>query len=79
MGAEMFASSLRRLRQEAGLTIQALADKAGMHLESVAQLERGRRRPTWESVLALADALGISVEAFRDRPEELEAKKRRKK
>jgi transcriptional regulator with XRE-family HTH domain len=74
--AEIFASRLRRLRQEAGLTIQALADRAGMHRESVAQLERGRRKPTWASVLALADALDVSLEAFRDRPDD---RKRRKK
>jgi transcriptional regulator with XRE-family HTH domain len=40
-----------------------------MHRESIAQLERGRRKPTWASVLAIADALGVSLEAFRDRPE----------
>jgi transcriptional regulator with XRE-family HTH domain len=65
MALEGFAERLRQLRQEAGLTLQALADKAGMHRESVAQLERNRRQPAWESVLALADALGVSTEAFR--------------
>jgi transcriptional regulator with XRE-family HTH domain len=68
------------LRQETGLTIQALADRAGMHRESVAQLERGRRKPTWASVLALADALDVSLEMFRDRPKgrKPEALRRRK-
>jgi transcriptional regulator with XRE-family HTH domain len=65
MTVPTFAERLRQLRQEAGLTLQALADKAGMHRESVAQLERNRRQPTWDSVQALADALGLSVEAFR--------------
>jgi transcriptional regulator with XRE-family HTH domain len=69
----MFASNLRRLRREAGLTLQALGDRAGMHRESVAQLERGRRRPTWASALALADALGVSLDLFRDRPEDRKA------
>ena len=78
-GAELFAARLRRLRQEAGLTLQALADQAGMHRESVAQLERRRRKPTWASVLALADALGVSLEAFRDRPKERKPDARKRK
>jgi transcriptional regulator with XRE-family HTH domain len=65
MAVEGFAERLRQLRQEAGLTIQALADKAGLHREGVAQLERNRRQPTWETVIALADALDISTEEFR--------------
>jgi transcriptional regulator with XRE-family HTH domain len=65
MSAELFAERLRQLRQAAGLTIQALADRAGMHREGVAQLERNKRRPGWESVCALADALGVSTETFR--------------
>jgi transcriptional regulator with XRE-family HTH domain len=68
MAGQTFAERLRQLRQEAGLTLQALADKAGMHRESIAQLERNRRRPTWETVLTLADTLGVSTEAFRPEP-----------
>jgi transcriptional regulator with XRE-family HTH domain len=69
---------LRQLRQEAGLTIRDLADKSGMHRESISQLERNRRQPTWESVLILADTLGVSTEAFRPGPAPGPKDKRRK-
>lgn len=64
MNTTGFAGRLRELREKVGLTQQQLADKAGMHREGVAQLERDRRQPSWESVLALARALGVEVSAF---------------
>jgi transcriptional regulator with XRE-family HTH domain len=36
----------------------------GITLEGVGQLERGRRRPSWDTAVALAQALGVSVAAF---------------
>jgi transcriptional regulator with XRE-family HTH domain len=59
-----FAARLRRMREEAGLTQAALADKAGVHLHSLIKLERGEREPQWASVRALARALGVTCEAF---------------
>jgi transcriptional regulator with XRE-family HTH domain len=64
MGAEAFGSRLKQLRQDAGLTQKELAERAGLTLEGVAQLERGRRKPSWETVLALAKALGVPCTAF---------------
>jgi transcriptional regulator with XRE-family HTH domain len=65
MGAEQhFPARLRELREAAGLTQQALADASGLTREGVAQLETGRRSPTWATVLALASALGIKTDSF---------------
>jgi transcriptional regulator with XRE-family HTH domain len=64
MGVEQFGARLRELREAAGLTQLGLAQKAGLHREAVGQLERGTRHPAWETVLALAEALGVSVAAF---------------
>jgi transcriptional regulator with XRE-family HTH domain len=64
MGAEAFASRLRELREAAGLTQQALADRAELHRESLAKIERGERIPGWDTVLALAKALGVPCTAF---------------
>jgi transcriptional regulator with XRE-family HTH domain len=66
--AEWFAGRLRELRETAGLTQGQLADKAGLTREGVAQLETGRRKPVWETVLALTDALGVSCDAFAQEP-----------
>jgi hypothetical protein len=40
-----------------------------MTRDGVAQLETGRRGPTWETALALSDALGVSCEEFRKKPQ----------
>jgi DNA-binding XRE family transcriptional regulator len=54
----------------AGLTQTELAERAGLTREGVAQLETGRRKPAWETVLALCEALGCSCEAFTRPPAE---------
>lgn len=66
--AEWFAGRLRELREGAGLTQTELAEKSGLTREGVAQLETGRRKPAWETVLALCSALGCSCEAFTQAP-----------
>jgi DNA-binding XRE family transcriptional regulator len=66
--AEWFAGRLRELREGAGLTQAELAKKAGLTREGVAQLETGRRKPAWETALALCMALGCSCEAFTKQP-----------
>ncbi len=68
MSAEWFAGRLRELRVGAGLTQDQLAEKAGVKRDAVARWERGTREPSWSNVVALADALGVSTEAFRQEP-----------
>ena len=68
--ADWFAGRLRELREEAAMTQAELAAKAGLTREGVAQLETGRRKPAWETVLALCGALGCSCEAFTRPPAE---------
>ncbi len=58
-----FGERLRRLREAAGLTQEQLAEQAGLSVQGVAALERGRsRRPYPHTVRALGEALGLSVE-----------------
>jgi transcriptional regulator with XRE-family HTH domain len=78
---EDFSTRLRALRERAGLTQEGLARAANLSTATVAKLERkGKEQdPSWSTVLALADALGVSVEEFRDRPEEPAESKRRRK
>ncbi len=68
MSAEWFAGRLRELRTEAGLTQEQLAEMAGVQRDAVARWERGTREPSWGNVVALADALGVSCDAFRQEP-----------
>lgn len=59
-----FGQILATLRYAAGLTQEELGARAGIHRVSVARLELGTRRPTWESVLALAIALDVTPDVF---------------
>lgn len=70
MASEIFAGRLRELRTAAGISQKELADKAGMTKDGIAHLEQGRRSPSWETVLALASALGVEVGAFTIAPKD---------
>ena len=65
-----FAARLRELRAAAGLTQRELAERAGMHPQSLVKLENEDREPTWATVLVLAAALGVKVQAFTVEPKE---------
>ena len=54
-----FARNLRAAREKAGLSQEALAERAGMHRNAVALLETGKRDPRVSTVAKLAKALGI--------------------
>ena len=68
MSAAWFAGRLRELREAAGLSRLDLALKAGLKPGTVRDLEQGRRKPQWATVLALAGALGESCEVFNAPP-----------
>ena len=56
-----FAALLRRLRAEAGLTQEELAEAASLSPRSVSDLERGiNRTARKDTALLLADALGLA-------------------
>lgn len=61
--ASRFGPFLRSLRSRAGLTQRELADRSGVSLAAVRDLEQGRsRRPRRASIRGLAVALGLSGE-----------------
>jgi transcriptional regulator with XRE-family HTH domain len=55
------ATNLRRLRRDRGLTLDALADRAGMSKGTVIQVEQARANPSIATLCHLADALGVGV------------------
>ena len=76
MSAEWFAARLKELREQSGMSQKALAEKAGLVTSAIGHLEQRLRKPTWETVLALASALGVEVGAFTIPPAEAPAPER---
>lgn len=60
MGIEDLARLLRQLRTEKGLSQSALAERAGLSRNFVAQIERGESLPTVATLSRLAAALGVT-------------------
>jgi transcriptional regulator with XRE-family HTH domain len=62
---ETFAERLKKLRDQAKLTQEQLAEKSGLDVGTVRQLEQGtRRNPQWQTVCALAYGLKKEVIVF---------------
>lgn len=76
MEAARFGGRLKELREQAGLSQKALAEKAGFVTSAIGHLEQGLRKPAWETVLALCAALGVSCEAFNVEPKDAPAPER---
>jgi predicted transcriptional regulator len=55
--AHTLAANLRRLREDAGLSQEALAHAADLHPNAIGLLERGQRDPQLSTLLALVRAL----------------------
>lgn len=56
--SDTFAARLRRLRDQAGLSVSQLAKKSGLHRQSIYKLEAGQIAPTLAAAVRLAHALG---------------------
>jgi transcriptional regulator with XRE-family HTH domain len=57
-----FEAMLKRARERAGLTQQALAERTGLPLRSIQNWEQGHRVPRVGVLLTLARALRANVE-----------------
>lgn len=68
VSADRFALRLKELREQAGLTQDQLASKCKLTKAGIAQLEQGRRKPAWETVLTIAGALKVECTAFTQEP-----------
>ena len=68
---DRFGSNVRRFRERAGLSQDALAHTADLHRVYLSGIERGKRSPSIETVEKLANALGIGPgELFADQPDD---------
>lgn len=58
----IFGLKVRSLRQEKGLSYQQLADKAGLSLSYVHDIETGKKFPKADKIIALAKTLGVDYD-----------------
>lgn len=71
---ETFGQRVARLRAAAELTQDQLAEKAGLPVTSLRNYEHDHRRPRADAALALARALGVTVEELLAAPSDREAR-----
>ncbi len=56
---QQFAANLRRHRDQAGLSQEALADVCDLHRTEISLLERCKRSPRLETIVILARGLDV--------------------
>ena len=61
---DTIAQRIRQLRESAGLTVAQAAEAAGLGRTAWYNLESGTRTPAWETLAAIAAALGASLGDF---------------
>jgi transcriptional regulator with XRE-family HTH domain len=64
--AVQFGRNLRMERQARGMSQEALADAAGVHISEVSRLERARRDPRLSTIVRIARALDLPVNRLLD-------------
>lgn len=65
---EKFGDKIKKLRVEKGITQEVLADKAGISVDFLSLIERGRNAPSFENLEKLAEAFGVPVKDLFDFP-----------
>jgi XRE family transcriptional regulator, aerobic/anaerobic benzoate catabolism transcriptional regulator len=53
--------AIRQVREERGMTQEALAQEAGVTVGHMSMIERGHSNPTWGTIKGIANALKISI------------------
>jgi transcriptional regulator with XRE-family HTH domain len=61
LGTSHLGSRLRGLRRERGFSLRDLADRLGISVSAVSQIERGVLRPSVNRLLAIVTALGVPL------------------
>jgi transcriptional regulator with XRE-family HTH domain len=61
--------AVRAIRDERGLSQVQLAEATGFIQAWISHVERGRRNPSWNNVVRLAEGLGVSVSELAKRAE----------
>lgn len=64
--------AIRALRHDAGMSQEALGQKAEIHSTWISHIESGRINPTWGNVRRIAGGLGVPLPRLAELAEKLE-------
>lgn len=67
-----FASRLRELRKERGLTQKQLAEQSGTSIRGIQNYELGERSPAFDVLISLADFFDVSLDYLTGRTDKRE-------
>ena len=59
-----YGRAIRSFREERGMTLEALAEAAGVSASYLSEVERGLKRPSTDVVAKIADAFGMLASEF---------------
>ena len=66
----LIGKTIQRLRKRRNLSQAALAEKMGVHITYLSNIERGKENPTLDTFIKLSRALGVELaELFRHKHE----------
>ncbi len=52
---------IKKIRESKNITQQTLADKVGVHLSYIGNIEIGAKQPSLETLFRIAEELGVKV------------------
>lgn len=70
---DIFASRLQQARAARELSQQELAEKSGLPPTSISHFERGGRRPSFDNLKRLANALNVTTDFLIGRTDDMQA------
>jgi len=66
--AEVVGQRVRELRERMGMTLEQLARKSGIGISTLSEIESAHHSPRLKTIVALANALGVPLEALLHEP-----------
>ena len=75
---DFLAERVRERRQQAGLSQDALAEKSGLSMAYISEIERKATNPSLTTLAKLAEGLGLSVAELLDQEDYLDSGERTK-
>jgi transcriptional regulator with XRE-family HTH domain len=55
----LLGDAVREVRKAQGLTQKQVADRTGVHVTYLSDIERGARNPSWKVIASLAAGMGV--------------------